>query len=108
MHEAIAKEVARKAGSRKCCRRVGNTTGVRKTLPIPPNSDPKKRRAMKAATAVASSGRSQMESSRAVAETPTQNSVADKSRMDVEGEERRIQKFESTEHQAKNCPEHIN
>ena len=31
-----------------------------------------KRRAMKAATAVASSGRSQMESSRAVAETPTQ------------------------------------
>ena len=44
---------------------------------------------MKAATAVVSSGSWQMEGSRAVAETPTQqNSMADGSRMDVEGEER--------------------
>ena len=44
---------------------------------------------MKAATAAASSGSSQMEDSRAVAETPTQqNSTTDESRMDVEGAER--------------------
>ena len=47
---------------------------------------------MKAATAVASSGSSRMESSRA---------VADESRMDVEGEER------DTEHKAKNYDENI-
>ena len=59
-----------------------------KDVPIPPDSDPRKRRAMKA-TAVASSASSQMESSRAVAETPIQqNSTTDESRMDVEGEER--------------------
>ena len=40
---------------------------------------------MKAATVAASSSSSQMEGSRAVAETPThQNSMADGSRMDVE------------------------
>ena len=56
-----------------------------KDMPIPPDSDPRKRRATKAATAAASSGSSQMEGSRAVAETPTQqNSMADESRMDVE------------------------
>ena len=59
-------------------------------MPIPPDSDPRKRPTMKAATAVASSDSSQMESSRA---------VTDESRVDVEGEERRIQKFRSTEHQ---------
>ena len=57
-------------------------------MPIPPDSDPRQRRAMKAATAAASSGRSEMEDSRAVAQTPTQqNSTADGSRMDVEEEE---------------------
>ena len=50
-----------------------------KDVPIPPDSDPRKRRAMKAVTAVARSGSSQMESSRA---------VADGLRMDVEEEER--------------------
>ena len=54
---------------------------------------------MEAATVDASSGRSQSESSRA---------VADESRMDVEGEERRIQKFESTEQQTTNNDENIN
>ena len=48
-------------------------------MPIPPDSDPRKRRVMNAVTAVASSGSSQMESSRA---------AADESRMDVEAEER--------------------
>ena len=69
-------------------------------MPIPPDSDPTKRRVMKAATAAASSGSSQMEDSRAVAETPRQqNSMTDESRLDVEGEERRVPKFESKEHQ---------
>ena len=58
-------------------------------MPFSPDSDPGKRRAMKAATAAVSSGSSQMEGSRAVAETPTQqNSMAGESRMDVEEEER--------------------
>ena len=44
---------------------------------------------MKAAIAAANSGSSQMESSRAVADTPTQqSSMADESRVDVEGGER--------------------
>ena len=72
-------------------------------MPIPPDSDPRKRRAMKAATVAASSGSSQMEGSRAVAETPTQqNSMADGSRMDVEGEETET---EGTEHQTTNNDE---
>ena len=50
-----------------------------KDVPIPLDSDPRKRRAMKAVTAVARSGSSQTESSRA---------VADGLRMDVEEEER--------------------
>ena len=58
-----------------------------KNVLTPP--DPRKRRAMKAARAVANSGSSQMEGSRAVAETPTQpNSTTDESRMDVEEQER--------------------
>ena len=73
-----------------------------KDMPIPPDSDPRKRRAMKAATAAASSGSSQMEGSRAVAETPTQqNSMADESRMDVEeGRERanpEVRKFRTSD-----------
>ena len=68
-------------------------------MPIPPGSDPRKRRATKAAAVAASSGSSQTEGSRAVAETPTQqNSMADEPRTDVEGGERRIQKFEITGH----------
>ena len=60
-----------------------------KDMPIALDSDPRKRRAVKAATAVASSGSSQMESSRAVADTPTQqSSMAHESRVDVEAEER--------------------
>ena len=50
-----------------------------KDVPIPRDSDPRKRRAMKAVTAVARSGSSQMESSRA---------VADGIRMDVKEEKR--------------------
>ena len=50
-----------------------------KDVPIPPDQDTRKRRAMKAVTAVARSGSSQMESSRA---------VTDGLRMDVEEEER--------------------
>ena len=50
-----------------------------KDAPIPPDSDSGKRRATKAATAVASSGSSQMESSRTVADEP---------RMGVEGGEK--------------------
>ena len=58
-------------------------------MPIPPDSDPRKRRVMQAATAAASSDSSQMEDSRGVAKTPTQqNLTTDESRMDVEGEER--------------------
>ena len=76
------------------CRRreeIGSTTGELavpqelKDMLIPPDSDPRKSRPMKAATAGASSGSSQMEDSRAVAGTPTQqNSTTDESRMDVE------------------------
>ena len=58
-----------------------------KDMPITSDPDPRKRRAMEATTVVASS--SQMESFRAVAETPTQqNSMAGGSRMNVEEEER--------------------
>ena len=42
-----------------------------KDTPITPDSDPRKRCAVKAVTAAASSSRSQMEGSRSVAETPT-------------------------------------
>ena len=82
LNEANATEVERNVRRRE---EVGNTAGELaapqelKDVPIPPDSDPRKRRAMKAATGVASSGSSQMESSRA---------VADESRMDVQGEER--------------------
>ena len=58
-------------------------------MPITPNSDPRKRHAMKSTTVAASSSSSQIEGSRAVAETPTQhNSMAGGSRMDVDAEER--------------------
>ena len=82
LNEALAKEVERNVRRRE---EVGNTARALavprelKNVPIPPISDPRKGRTMNAATAVASSGRSQMESSRA---------VADESRLDVEGEER--------------------
>ena len=91
LNEALAKEVERnvrrREGHRKYSRRVGREL---KDMSIPPDPDPKKRRAMKAATVPASSSSSsQMEGSRAVAETPTQqNSMAGGSRKDVEGEER--------------------
>ena len=48
-------------------------------MPLPSDSDPRRRRAMKTVTAAASSGSSRMDGSRA---------VADESRMDVVGEER--------------------
>ena len=50
-----------------------------KDVPIPPDSNPRKRRAMKEATAVASSGRSLADSNCA---------VADESRMNVGAEEK--------------------
>ena len=64
---------------------IGSTAGELavpqelKDMPIPPDSDPRKRRSMKAATAAASSSSSKMEISRA---------VADESRMDVEEEDK--------------------
>ena len=85
-NEALAQEVERNARRRK---EVGNTAGEvaapqeLKDVPIPLASDARRRRAIKAATAVASS---QMQSSSAVADTPVQqNSMADESTLDVEG-----------------------
>ena len=92
LNEAPAKEVERNVRRRQ---EIGSTAGELavpqelKDMPIPPDSDPRKRYAMKAATAAASSSGSQVEGSRAVAETPKQlNSMADASRTDVEEEER--------------------
>ena len=82
MNEALAKDVERNVRRREEAGSAAGDLAVPqelKDMPIPPDSDPRKRRAMKAVTAVASSGSSQMESSRA---------VADESRMDVEGEGR--------------------
>ena len=82
MNEALAKAVERNVWGRG---EIVSTAGElaaqqeSKDVPIPPDSDPRKRRAMKAVTAVARSGSSQMEGSRA---------VADGLRMDVEEEER--------------------
>ena len=84
LNEALRREEAESAAGELAVPRES------KYVPIPPDSDSRKRRAMKAATVDASSGRSQSESSFA---------VADESMMDVEGEERRIQKFDRTEHQ---------
>ena len=92
MNEALAKEVERNVRRRE---EIDSTAGELavphelKDVPIPPGSDPRERRVMKAATVAASSGGSQMEDSRAVAETPTQqHSMADESRMKVERKER--------------------
>ena len=92
LNEALAKEVERNVKRRE---EIGNTAGELavpqelKDMPIPPDSDLRRRRAMRAETEAASSSSSQMEGSRAVAETPTQqNSRAAGSRMDVEGKER--------------------
>ena len=80
LNEALAKEVERNVRRRE---EVGNTAGDLavpqglKDIPTPPDSDPRKRLAMKAATVEASSGRSRSESSRAVADVST---------MDVKGE----------------------
>ena len=101
MNEALAREVERNFRRRE---EVGNTAGELaasrelEDVPIPLDSDPRKRHGMMAATAAASSGSSQMERSFA---------VADESRVDVEGEERRIQKFDSIEDQTTNCDENI-
>ena len=92
LNEALAKEVERNVRRRE---EIGSTAGELavpqdlKDMPIPLDSDPRKRRIMKAATAAASRSSSQMEDSSAVAETPTQqNSTTDESIMDVEQEER--------------------
>ena len=82
LNDALAKEVERNVRRREG---AGSAAGELaeprelKDMPTPLDSDPRKRRAMKAATVAASSGSSQMEGSRA---------VADESRMDVEGDER--------------------
>ena len=71
-----------------------------KDMPIPPGSE--------TCHEAASSGSSQMEDSRAVAETTTQqNSTTDELTMDVAGRERRIQKFDSTAHQTTNNDENV-
>ena len=101
LNEAIAKEVARNVRRREA---IGNAAGELavsqglKDMPIPLDSDPRRRFAMKAVTVAASNSSSQRESSRA---------VADESRIYVEVEERRIQKFEGTEHQTTNNDENI-
>ena len=62
---------------------------------------------MKAATAAESGGSPQMEECRAVAESPIQqNPKTDESRR-VEGKERRVQNFDSTEHQTTKDNENI-
>ena len=64
-----------------------------KDVPIPPDSDPRKRRSIKAATAVASGAScSQMESSHV---------VADESSMDDKGEKTNPEVRQKFEHQAK-------
>ena len=92
LNEALAKEVERNV---RRSEEFGSTPGelavpreVKETQ-IPPDSDPRKRRAMKASTAAAINNSSQMEGSCVVAKTSTQqNSVASGSRKDVEEEER--------------------
>ena len=92
LNEALAKEVERNV---RRSEEFGSTPGelavpreVKETH-IPPDSDPRKRRAMKAATVAAINNSSQMEGSCVVAKTSTQqNSVASGSRKDVEEEER--------------------
>ena len=80
-------------------------------MPIPPASHPRKRRAVNAATAVASRSSSQMESSRAVADTRDTEKfdgrVSQAWMMPKEKREKRIQKFESTEHQKTNIAHHL-
>ena len=94
LNDALAKEVERDVGRRE---KIGSTAEELavpqelKDMPIPPDSDLRKRRVVKAATAAASSGSSQMEDSRAVPETPTQQNS----------------RFESTEHQTTNCDENL-
>ena len=91
LNEALAKEVEKNVRRREEIRSTTGELAVPKELkdmPIPPDSDPRRRRAMKAATVAASSGSSQMEGSRSVAEAPTQqNSMVNESSMDDEGEE---------------------
>ena len=88
LNEALAKEVLRsvkRTEKRRCTAWELAVPQELKDMPIPPESVLSIRRVMKAATAAASSGNSQMEDSRAVAETPTQEgSMTDESRMDVE------------------------
>ena len=110
MNEALAKEIERKVRRRE---EIGSATGELavpqelKDIPIPRDSDPRKRRAMKAAT-VAASNSSQMEDRHAVAETPTQqSSMEGGSRVVVEEGERRFQEFESTGHQTTISDENI-
>ena len=82
LNEALAREVERNVRRRQETGSAAGESAVpqgSKDAPIPPDSDPRRRRAMKPATAVASGGSSQMDGSRA---------VADESRMYVEGEEK--------------------
>ena len=103
LNEAFAKEVERNVRRREEAGSVGGELAVArepKDVPIPPDSDPLKRRVMKAATVDASSGRSQTEGSRA---------VTDESRMDAEEEERATSpEVRQSERQAKNRDENIN
>ena len=92
LRKALAKEVERNIRRRA---ETGSAAGEMavpresKDAPIPPDSDSEKRRAMNAATVDASSSGLQMGGSRAVAETLTpRDSMADRSRMDFQGEEK--------------------
>ena len=92
LNEALAKELDRNVRRRE---EIGSTAGEFavpqefKDMTISHDSDPRKRRAMKAVTVAASSSSSQMEGSRATAEMPTQqNSMTDGSRLDIEGGKR--------------------
>ena len=90
LNDALAKEVERNVRRREEAGRAGELAVPResKYAPIPPGSGWGKRRAMKTGTVDASSG-FKMGGSRTVAQTLTQqDSMAEGSRMDVEGEEK--------------------
>ena len=72
LNGALAKEVERNVRREEIESTAGKLAAPQqsKDVPITPDSDPRKRRAMKAVTAVATSGSPQMESSHAVADEP--------------------------------------
>ena len=111
LNEAPAKKLRerqKKSGNRKYSRRVGSTTEYERHAD-PTRLRPETETCHEGSDRSCEQWQSQMEGSRAVAQTPTQqNSTTDESRMDVEEEERdESRKFDSTEHQMTNNDENI-